>query len=172
MLRITHAQTGALEDLTPGRVQARRERREPERYVDAAGAADAGRPRDAAAAGEARVKPAPAQRCVTARAVRSDMLLVLLAALAALAAGGALGCGHACNHGFSPCPTASSAYSAPGGSGARKGSCPSEYRPLCLGKDNRCSTDKNGCQVCDCVDNGSPASTLDPRDVQDPHGGR
>ncbi|MGK3988637.1 hypothetical protein WME99_36675 [Sorangium sp. So ce136] len=168
MLRITHAQTGALEDLTPGPAP----RRERERHVDAAGAAVAARPRGAAAPGEARVKPAPAQRCVTARAVRSDMLLVLLAALAALAAGGALGCGHACNHGFSPCPTTASASSVPGASGPRKGSCPSEYRPLCLGKDTRCSTDKNGCQVCDCVDNGSPASTLDPRDVQDPHGGR
>ncbi|WP_437927179.1 hypothetical protein WMF37_50530 [Sorangium sp. So ce291] len=169
MLRITHAQTGALEDLTPGRHEARRKG---ERYVDAAEAAVAARPRGAAAPGEARVKPAPAQRCVTARAVRSDMLLVLLAALAALAAGGALGCGHACNHGFSPCPMTSSASSAPGASGPRKGSCPSEYRPLCLGKDTRCATDNNGCQVCDCVDSGSPASTLDRRDVQEPHSGR
>ncbi|KYF77440.1 hypothetical protein BE11_05975, partial [Sorangium cellulosum] len=115
--------------------------------------------------------PAPAQRSVTARAVRSDMLLVLLAALVALAAGGALGCGHACNYGFSPCTAVSSASPAPSLSGSKE-TCLTEYRPLCLGKDSRCVTDKNGCQVCDCVESGAPASTPDPRDVRDPRDGR
>ncbi|WP_437278508.1 hypothetical protein WME90_46060 [Sorangium sp. So ce375] len=157
MLGINHAQTGALEDRSPGGSEARPSaRRERERLSGA---------RDAAGPGEGRTRPAPARRCVTARAVRSDMLLVLLAALAALAAGGALGCGHACNYGFSPCPAVSPATTAPGSRGAQ-GTCPTEYRPMC--SNIRCVTDKNGCQICDCVETG--AAPLHPRDVQPPDG--
>ncbi|WP_437733913.1 hypothetical protein [Sorangium sp. So ce1335] len=168
MLEITHARTGALEDLSPGVADARpaphraRERR-----------ADAVRPRDAAASpADARARQAPARRSVTARAVRSDMLLVLLTALVAIAAGGALGCGHACNYGFSPCTAVSSASATPSPSVVDKAACPTEYRPLCLGKDSRCVTDQNGCQVCDCVESGSPVTTPHPRDVHDPREGR
>ncbi|WP_438025993.1 hypothetical protein [Sorangium sp. So ce233] len=166
MLDITHAQTRALEDLSPGGADARpAPRRERERRAESVS------PRGAAAPGEGRVKPAPARRSVTARAVRSDMLLVLLAALVALAAGGALGCGHACNYGFSPCTAVSSASATPSHSGAKE-ACPTEYRPLCLGKDSRCVTDKNGCQVCDCVESGAPVTTPHPRDAHDPRDGR
>ncbi|XXX76676.1 hypothetical protein WMF30_54410 [Sorangium sp. So ce134] len=157
MLRINHAQAGALDDLSLTGAEARPPaRRERERLAG---------PRDAAPPGEGRLKPAPARRCVTARAVRSDMLLVLLAALSALAAGGALGCGHACNYGFSPCPAVSSATSLSSAS-ASQGTCPTEYRPLCPGRDTRCVTDRNGCQVCDCAETG--AAPLHPRDVQAP----
>ncbi|WP_437967343.1 hypothetical protein WMF04_48670 [Sorangium sp. So ce260] len=157
MLGINHAQTGALEDLSLTGAEARSAaRRERERLAGA---------RDAAAPNEGRIKPAPARRCVTARAVRSDMLLVLLAALIALAAGGALGCGHACNYGFSPCPAVSPATSV-SSSTAAQGTCPTEYRPLCPGLDTRCTTDKNGCQVCDCAETG--AAPRHPRDVQPP----
>lgn len=158
MLSINQAQTGALEDLSPGGGEARRSaRRERERLSG---------PRDAAGPGEGRVTQAPARRCVTARAVRSDMLLLLLVLLAA---GGALGCGHACNFGFSPCPAVSPATSAPGSTGAQ-GTCPTEYRPMCPGLDTRCATDKNGCQVCDCTET-TGAAPLHPRDVQ-PRDGR
>lgn len=155
MLELEHAQTGALEDLSLTGAEARpAARRERERLAG---------PRDAAPPSEGRIKAAPARRGVTARAVRSDMLLVLLAALVALAAGGALGCGHACNHGFSPCPAVSPATSV-SSSTAATGTCPTEYRPLCPGLDTRCVTDRNGCQVCDCAETG--AAPLHPRDVQ------
>ncbi|MGK3998255.1 hypothetical protein [Sorangium sp. So ce1024] len=167
MLDTTHARTGALEDLSPGDADAR-----PARHRARERRPDAIVPRDASASpGDARARPAPAQRCVTARAARSDMLLVLLAALVAVAAGGALGCGHACNYGFSPCTAVSSASPTPSPMGD-KTTCPTEYRPLCLGKDSRCVTDKNGCQVCDCVESGSPVTTTNPRDVHDPREGR
>lgn len=167
MLEITHARTGAQEDPSPHGADAPpAPRRARERRPFAVG------PRDAAdSPGDARPRPAPAQRCVTARAARADMLLVLLAALLALAAGGALGCGHACNYGFSPCTAVSSATPTPSPSGD-KTTCPTEYRPLCLGKDSRCVTDQNGCQVCDCVESGSPVTTTNPRDVHDPREGR
>jgi hypothetical protein len=71
--------------------------------------------------------------------------------LAAVLSGGVLGCGYMCNYGLSPCPV----DPAPGLNGAgrpgAKGHCPTEYRPTCIEGDSQCTTDKNGCTVCDCV---------------------
>ncbi|WP_129355625.1 hypothetical protein [Sorangium cellulosum] len=105
------------------------------------------RPRGAAATGGFRPEPGPARRSATARAARSGMRLVLLAALVV---GGAFGCRHALS---------------PGDVGATR-DCPTEYRPSCLGGDDHCVTDKNGCQVCTCVDAGTRARPIDRRDVQ------
>ncbi|WP_437762803.1 hypothetical protein WMF27_44340 [Sorangium sp. So ce281] len=143
-----------MEDLSPGGAEARPSARREREWPSS--------PRDAAEPDEGRIRPASARRCVTARAVRSDMLLVLLAALAA---GGAIGCGHACNYGFSPCSAVSPATSVPGSTDAQ-GACPTEYRPMC--SNIRCVTDKNGCQICDCAETGT--APLHPRDMQPPDG--
>ncbi|AUX48690.1 uncharacterized protein SOCE26_102310 [Sorangium cellulosum] len=142
MRRTKQAHTGAQEDHTLASFEARSLSRAARERL--AGAAP---PRGAAAAGEARLGPSPAQRSVTARAARSDMLLVLLGALAAASS---LGCGPAGRP----------------GSMAPSGDCPTEYKPLmCLGNDEHCVTDRNGCRVCDCVEPGSPSRPIDRRDV-------
>ncbi|WP_437675690.1 hypothetical protein [Sorangium sp. So ce131] len=142
MRRTKQAQTSALEGPALARFEALSSSRH-ERERPAGPAA----PRGAAAAGEARLSPSPAQRSVTARAARSDMLLVLLGALAAACS---LGCGPAGRPGAM----------------APSGDCPTQYKPLmCLGNDERCVTDRNGCEVCDCVEPGSPARPIDRRDV-------